>query len=325
MVTNRTFDKLNRVLTETYPPTTDDDVAYTYDKGDFGIGRLTSFTDHSGSTVFTYNARGDILTDKRTIDDKTYTVSYAYDLADHVSSITYPDGRTVGYTRDAFGRISAVALRDKPIVSDVAYERFGPVSGMTFGNGISAAFTYDLDYRLTGIEAKPVQNLAMAYDGVNDITSIMDLSACKENCDKISPHDWNSEDNKDRNNSQSFTYDADYRLLTADGLYGAETFTYDADGNRLNEETTAADHKTRTRTLRVFWHVKSARRHRRRVPPRLHLHGKRRPRDRDRRQRQNLHLRRPQPQQRPLHAGRSRRRRRNLRLQRAWRARQQGR
>ncbi len=258
IITNRTFDALNRPLTETHPPTTDDNVIYKYDAGAFGIGRLTSFKDNSGSTEFTYNARGDILTDKRTIDHKDYTTSYTYDLADHVASITYPSGNTVSYTRDGFGRISAVSLqargdhdhdkddRGASIASNVTYEPFGPISGFTFGNGIAESFTYDLDYRLTTITAsgnpnrhpersegsppnsKTIQKLTMVYDGVNDITAI------------TNPGDGDN-DRDDKSLNQTFTYDADYRLLTANGKYGNESFAYDADGNR-----TSATEKGRT-------------------------------------------------------------------------------
>jgi len=252
VITNRTFDKLNRVLTESHPPTTDDNVAYTYDAGTFGIGRLTSFKDNSGSTEFTYNARGDILTDKRTIDNKTYDTSYTYDLADHVASITYPSGHTVSYMRDAFGRISTVTLQTKgdhdhdkddrgtALASNVTYEPFGPVKGFTFGNGVAETFTYDLDYRLTAITAsgktgrdkKTIQSLTMVYDGVNDITTITDAGD-------------GDNDRDDKSLNQTFSYDADYRLLTALGKYGAEAFTYDADGNRVSESATA-DHRTHT-------------------------------------------------------------------------------
>jgi len=241
IVMNRTFDKLNRVLTETYPSDRNENVIYTYDHGSFGIGHLTSISDESGSTQFTYNARGDILDDTRTIGGRGYNTSYTYDLADHITSITYPDRTTVNYTRDAFGRISAMDLRGRPLVSGVTYEPFGPVNGFTFGNGIKAQYTYDMDYRLTNILAtghNTIQNLTMAYDPVNNIASITDNNV---STDKDRDHD---KDKDDRNNapgfSQSFTYDADYRLLTANGPYDPETFTYDADGNRLTETDTVA-------------------------------------------------------------------------------------
>lgn len=232
VVTNRTFDKLNRVLTEAYPAAAEDNISYTYDAGAFGIGRLSSFRDRSGTTAFTYDGRGNILTDSRTIGQQTYVTSYAYDLADRVTGITYPDKRSIKYARDAFGRISAVTMQNqgngnggKTLVSRVTYEPFGPLSGLVFGNGVATRLSHDLNYRLTGIATQggdAVQSLTMVYDGVNDITSITDFIPT-------------SEKGKDKGNlshSQSFTYDANRRLLTAVGAYGSQSFGYDADGNR---------------------------------------------------------------------------------------------
>lgn len=239
VVTNRTFDQLYRALTETYPAAPEDNASYAYDEGRFGIGKLTSLRDRSGSTVFAYDARGNITTDSRTIGQQTYVTSYAYDLADRVIGITYPDKRSVRYVRDAFGRISAVTLQNqgqgngnaaKTIVSSVTYEPFGPMSGMVFGNGVAARLSHDLNYRVTGISAQggeAVQSLTMTYDGVNDITSITDFIAGNDNI-------------KGRNrgslsHSQTFTYDANHRLLTVIGAYGSQSFAYDADGNRNGE------------------------------------------------------------------------------------------
>ena len=45
IVTNRTFDKLNRVLSETYPASASENIAYTYDaisSGNFGTGPVWS-------------------------------------------------------------------------------------------------------------------------------------------------------------------------------------------------------------------------------------------------------------------------------------------
>ncbi|TAL40201.1 MAG: hypothetical protein EPN97_00550 [Alphaproteobacteria bacterium] len=231
VVTNRTFDRLDRVLTETYPAGAADNVSYTYDEGRFGIGRLTSFRDRSGSTAFAYDARGNVITDTRKIGQQTYITSYTYDLADRVTGITYPDKRSVRYTRDAVGRISAVTMQNqgnttRTIVSNVTYEPFGPISGMVFGNGVAARLTHDLNYRLTGISAQgsaQVQSLTMAYDSVGDITSITDFAT---------GGNVKGPDRGTFSHSQSFTYDANRRLLTAVGAYGSQSFAYDADGNR---------------------------------------------------------------------------------------------
>ena len=235
VVTNRTFDKLNRILTETYPAAPEDNVSYTYDEGRFGIGRLTSLRDRSGSTAFAYDARGNIITDTRKIGQQTYVTAYTYDLADRVTGITYPDKRSISYTRDAVGRISAISMKNqgnasKIIVSGVTYEPFGPVSGMVFGNNVAARLTRDLNYRLTGIATQgsgQVQSLTMAYDGVDNITAITDFIVANDNV-KGRKQDSLS-------HSQSFTYDANRRLLTAIGAYGSQSFAYDADGNRTGQ------------------------------------------------------------------------------------------
>jgi RHS repeat-associated protein len=222
IVTNRTFDKLNRVLTETYPASASENIAYTYDangSGNFGIGHLTGFTDESGSTAFTYNERGDVITDSSIIGGKSYLTRYAYDLADNVLSVTYPSGHIITYTGDAFGRIASASYKPSGqltlLASGVSYEPFGPSTGFTYGNKLVNTIAYDLDYRETGITTSGnIQNLALGYDSVNNITSITDAL--------------------DSTRNQTFGYDKDNRLTNAVGKYGTLGYTYDADGNRLS-------------------------------------------------------------------------------------------
>ena len=58
IVTNRSYDNAGRLLTETYPAATTENVTYSYDSfvntptGSKGRGRLTGITDQSGSTAF---------------------------------------------------------------------------------------------------------------------------------------------------------------------------------------------------------------------------------------------------------------------------------
>jgi RHS repeat-associated protein len=229
IVTNRTFDKLDRVTAETYPASSGENIAYTYDataSGNKGIGHLTGFTDESGSTALTYDERGNVVSDHRVIGTKTYTTLYAYDLADHVTQITYPSGRIVLYARDALGRINGVTTKENSgaspvtLASSITYKPFGPVASFTYGNGLTRTQTYDQDYRLTGIVTTTganIQNLTMTYNGVDNITGITD--------------------HLDSARTQGFIYDKDYRLSRGGGAYGVVNYSYDANGNRLTRAT----------------------------------------------------------------------------------------
>ena len=223
----RTFDKLDRPLTETNSTSPGENIAYSYDStagGNKGIGRLTGFTDESGSTTFVYDERGNVIGSTRTIGGTVYTTPYAYDLADRVIRITYPSGHVIGYGRDGLGRISSMTYRPSGggavtvLATNIGYAPFGPMTTLLHGNGLTRSTGYDLDYRLTNITTSAagnsIQNLVMTYDAVNNITAILD---------RLAPE-----------RSQTFGYDENYRLTQATGVYGPTAYTYDGVGNRLS-------------------------------------------------------------------------------------------
>jgi RHS repeat-associated protein len=223
VIIQRTFDKLNRVTAENFPASPGENITYSYDAtngGNFGIGRLTGYTDESGNTTLAYNERGDVVSTTRTIGGTAYTTGYDYDLADNVTSITYPSGHVIAYIRDAMGRISRVnygASSNAPaLAGSFAYLPFGPARNFTFGNGLARILNYDLDYRLTDITtmgSTVIQQLHLGYNAANNITSIADHLTSAF--------------------SQTFLYDPLYRLTNATGIYGNVAYSYDADGNRL--------------------------------------------------------------------------------------------
>ena len=105
-----------------------------------------------------------------------------------------------------------------PLLSSILYEPFGPVTGLTYGNGIAETRSFDLDYRLTNLNASgsaAVQKLGYGYDAANNVLSITDGVTSS--------------------NTQHFGYDVLNRLTSATGVYGSLGYTYDANGNRLTE------------------------------------------------------------------------------------------
>jgi len=224
-ITQYTYDALDRVLTTTFPADSAENVTYTYDQSGHGsgIGRLTSVADAAGTLSRSYDEFGNLLTDVRTTSAASLTTAYSYDAANRIASITYPSGTLVSYTRDTMGRITGVTAKpsggtSQAVVSSIAYEPFGPYSGLTYGNGIGEARGFDHDYRLTTLTdtgSSPLQNLSYAYYPTNNVKTITD--------------------GVNSGNNQSFSYDSLQRLNAAMGGYGSYGYSYDKDGNRLTQ------------------------------------------------------------------------------------------
>jgi len=230
VVTNYTYDKLDRVLTTTYPADSTLNIAFTYDQSGtgfgFGIGRLTSVTDAAGSLSRSYDERGNLLTEKRVNGGNTLTTAYTYDKASRVSSITYPSGATVTYTRDDAGKVVAVPFSatgaDAQFVGWFAHLPFGPVNSINYNNGDLARFGFDADYRLTTLAYNTYQSVpyfkwTYNYDAANNVSSITDSITSA--------------------NNQTFGYDLLNRLTSASstGTYGNLTWSYDKNGNLLSK------------------------------------------------------------------------------------------
>jgi len=123
VVTGYSYDELNRVTQKSYSDGTPA-VSYFYDSqpGDSPIvilnpvGRVTKVsTVASGVAVSSYysycncsavNQEATIINDGT---PKTYITDYTYNLAGQLTSMTYPSGKTVNYTRDSHGRETKVS------------------------------------------------------------------------------------------------------------------------------------------------------------------------------------------------------------------------
>ena len=221
VVTQYTYDALNRMLTTSYPASAAENVTYVYDQGTVGIGRLSSRSDESGSTTYTYDHRGNTLTQTRVDGAITLSQAWTYDLADNVQTMTYPSGRVLTYSRDALSRVSGITAQlpgetAQTLVSNVTYAPFGPPLTWTSGNGVTNTRVLDLDYRMENVTiagtSGSLHQLTYGYDLVDNISAITD--------------------GVDLLRDQGFSYDLEDRLETATSHYGDHTYVYDANGNR---------------------------------------------------------------------------------------------
>ena len=256
VVTNRAYDNAGRLLTETYPAATAENVTYAYDSvvsANKGKGHLTSITDQSGSTTYTYNALGQIITDKRVIASKTYTTGYLYNAAGLISQITYPSGRIVIYARNVNGQVTGVTTKQNAaaaVVNVATGMTYAPLSnlltGLNHGNGLATTAGYDLDYRLTALQVKngatTVSSLAYAYgDGMN-LTGITDNASSVWGQSNYY-YDIGGNRTYDNNTVAAVTttkttyYDTISNHMTNVAVNGTttRTFAYDGAGNITND------------------------------------------------------------------------------------------
>ncbi len=95
------YDALNRLTRKCAPNCTGTVLAtYTYDEynpssGQYGKGKRTAMTDASGGSTYKFDSRGRLVIESRTVDSVQYSTAYAYDGADRLTSLTYPDGEVV--------------------------------------------------------------------------------------------------------------------------------------------------------------------------------------------------------------------------------------
>jgi len=214
------YDSLNRITSKTYPGTNNPlNVTYTYDERTNGLGKLTGMVDGQGSTEYDYDAFGNLAEKRRDTNGQIYTTQYTYDDNDRLSMITYNSGRTVVYTRNTLGQVTAVTTTPnggapQTVATNMTYLPFGALEDMDWGNTLSLDQTFDSDYRLTNQALGSVYDRTYEYDLVNNIETITDNTAGAK--------------------TQSFNYDVLDRLDDATGTntYGVIDYGYDDVGNR---------------------------------------------------------------------------------------------
>lgn len=221
VVASFTYDALDRLTSATYTPPGGSGIApvsltYSYDAGSYGKGRLTGFTDPSGSTGYTYDQKGRLTVESRTIAGVAFTTQYSYNAAGQLTRLTYPSGRQLDTTYDAAGRASQLSTTDnnvtQSVVSGIAYHPFGAVKGFLFGNATTYTRTFDLSGRIATYTLSSLTR-TVGYDADSRITAFT--------------HNQSAFD-------QSFGYDNLDRLSGWSGFNSSQGYSYDLTGNRTN-------------------------------------------------------------------------------------------
>jgi RHS repeat-associated protein len=279
--TATTYDVLNRplVATSTRTGLTTETVTNTYDdatSGHFGIGKIASMTDPSGSTTYTYERRGKIASTVQVANSTSYTTGYTYDGNGNRSTITLPSTRVLTYTYDYADRPKSVVSGTTTYVSSATYKPFGPLTQLVFGNGTTQTKSFNQRYLLTenklvhggtslsdvsfaenatGFITGATDNLNSAYNqnfqyggrATNMLTGATTGSGLWGTANYADTYNQNLSSINFPSDNYGLTYDRT-GLLTS--LYNNDTgtsqaVTYDAAGNELTVGTSNYTYSTR--------------------------------------------------------------------------------
>ncbi|SFS08517.1 RHS repeat-associated core domain-containing protein [Dyella sp. OK004] len=227
-----TYDAINRTTATTYvDPTLN--VSYRYDEADsvtgctgsYPIGRPTRIIETSVTTVYCYDARGNVTQKSQIQGASTDITGYTYTSANRLASVRTPSGASIQYQRDVNGRVSAITALAPGTISasagnvatSITYLPFGPIASYTLGNGQTITRSYDVNYQVTDV-VSPALNLHFARDAMGRIVAL-------GNAPGASPA------------VETYSYDWLSRLAAVTDATGTnlESYTYDAIGNRASK------------------------------------------------------------------------------------------
>lgn len=146
-------------------------VSFGYD----AAGNRTSMSDGLGSATYAYNNLSQLTAETRNFNGVgSYTLSYGYNLAGELASITNPWSAQVSYAYNKAGRVTAVNGSGYAGVSNYAsaftYRAFGSLKGMNYANGRSLSTAYDNRLRPTTWNVANVLGYNYNYDYLNERT-----------------------------------------------------------------------------------------------------------------------------------------------------------
>lgn len=210
------------------------------------IGRLSHDTSQvNAASTYSYDPMGrPTMVTSCLPSDCSYSIAQyaAYDLAGNMTSLTYPDGRTVTQSFDGAGRLATVKggtaqTPGAPYVSSISYFPNGSPQITQYGNGVQETFSQNSRQQLC-------ENLA-----TNSMATIIDRryffgsnNTDGQQCNPVAGNNGNImfiADALSPSSSQAFTYDPLNRIKTWDsssfaGKVQHQTFDYDSFGN-LNQ------------------------------------------------------------------------------------------
>ena len=248
-LTAYTYDDLNRLTQAS--PATGTPIVYEYDGGanptppPNSKGRLTKISDESGSTAYTYDGFGRVLTKTQTVGNgpaaKTFVVGYTWgssgDTTGKLLAITYPSGSRANFGYNAGGRLASINANSVtpsgtgtdlattlPVLAGASYNGANDLLGWTWGDASAYQRTFDENGRLTSL---PLGNPAGSGAAAGVTRSVS-----YDNGYGVLGFTHSRAGTPQPALDQGFAYDALDRLVDASVAGNHSGYGYDATGNR---------------------------------------------------------------------------------------------
>ncbi len=206
--TTYAYDAADRLVDVDYAEEATPDESYEYDAD----GNLVSMIDGTGESTFDYDQLGRLAEAENGHGD---VVGYGYDLADQLTGLIYPNGKSVARAFDAAGRLESVTDWLSGTTS-FAYDADSNVEAISFPtpSGNVDEYAYDRADRMSG---------ASFEDGAETLASISYSRS------KIGQVEEEAVQGLPGPEETSYAYDKDDRLTIA----GEASFEYDAADNLI--------------------------------------------------------------------------------------------
>ena len=234
----RSYDALDRETGISFPSGTPN-ITRTYDANSNVLNIM-----RGNVWSYAYNELNLLTEEKLAIDGRTYEFDYDYGADGNLRGRdNMHSGAMWRFDPDALGRPQSARIDATSYVSSVDYHPNGLIADAAYLNG--QALTQTLGPRQLPDVLKTVKAgganavwLSYTYDARRKIASVSDLDGAASN------------------ESRTYTYDPNGRLLTASGPWGAGSFKYDALGNireqKLGARTIAIDYDAATNRASSF-------------------------------------------------------------------------
>jgi RHS repeat-associated protein len=146
-------------------------ITFSYD----AAGNRLGMDDGPGTVSYSYDTLSRLTSETRSFDGVgSFTLTYGYNLAGQLTSITNPWNAQVGYTRDHMGQATAVTGSGYSSVSiyasNIQYRAFGGVKAETYGNARQFTATYDNRMRVRQWDVGNVMGWEYNYDYLGEST-----------------------------------------------------------------------------------------------------------------------------------------------------------